>query len=142
MRAEGYHPEKRAVTVRGGEKQALRIVLRSPARRAGDSTTYTVWPWVVVGTGGAVAIAGGVLVGLAQRNIVRVEDAQKGSDWSDVEHAYDSTPPMSTAGFVLLGVGAAATTGGLVWHVVARGHGERPVRVSAGLQSVTVTGSF
>lgn len=84
-----------------------------------------VWPWVVVGSGAALAIGGGVLLLLAQGDISTVEDAEAGSAWSEVEDANDRAPTLSTAGAIMLGVGAAAAVVGISWALLSADSSEQ-----------------
>lgn len=75
----------------------------------------TLGPWIVVGVSGALAIAGGVLLGVTVADLGKVEDARKGTEWSTVEPAYDRTPGLSAAGFTMLGLGLVGVGVGLAW---------------------------
>jgi tetratricopeptide (TPR) repeat protein len=100
-----------------------------------------VVPWIVVGIGGAAAITGAILIGLAAADVASVEGAAQGTAWADVSGAYDRSEPMSIAGGVLLGVGVAAAAAGVVW-AVAGGSSGSSTEVAVGPGSVAVRGSF
>ena len=81
-------------------------------------TANKVGPWVLVGAGGAAAIVGGVLNGLA------VSDY---NEWKKVPESdprnqslKDSAQTKATTAYVLYGVGAGAIAGGLIWYFVTR----------------------
>jgi hypothetical protein len=76
----------------------------------------SVAPWIVVGVSGAVAIGGGVLLGVALNDVAVVEHSKPTTDWSDVESKYQRTPALSTAGIVMIGAGIAGVAAGLTWH--------------------------
>jgi tetratricopeptide (TPR) repeat protein len=105
-------------------------------------------PWVLVGAGGAAAIAGGILLGLAAADVASVEGAPAGSYWSRVSDAYGRSEAESIAGAVLLGVGGAAAAAGVVWALVpsgggSSGGGERAaVTLAPTPGGLTLRGSF
>lgn len=80
-------------------------------------------PWVVLGVGAAVAIAGIVLVGVAQADISTVQNAPQGSPYANVRDAYEQAPILSGVGFAAIGLGAAAILGGVVWAAVGSSGG-------------------
>ncbi|QQR89334.1 MAG: hypothetical protein IPJ88_14150 [Myxococcales bacterium] len=77
------------------------------------------WPWIVAGSGAAAMIGGGVLLLLAQQDISSVENADRGSSWSDVSAAADRAPILSATGGVLVGVGVAAGLTGIGWAILS-----------------------
>jgi len=78
-------------------------------------------PWVLVGVGAAVAIAGAVLVGVGFANADTVANAPDGVSWTELSGAYESAPILEGVGFALIGVGAAAAVGGVIWAVTGGG---------------------
>lgn len=110
-------------------------VLREAAERdAGPA------PWIVAGSGGAVAVAGVVLLFVARADVDRVENPGPDPRWEDVSGAYDRAPVVSTIGAIALGVGGAALVGGLVWGLVSRR--DRSVDVAVGPGSLSMRGQF
>lgn len=98
-------------------------------------------PWILVGVGAAVAVAGGVLlgVGLADREAVE----RPGADpvWTDATQAsYERGPALLVSGAVSLPVGLVAAAAGVVWAVVDASGGE--ATVALGLGSIHVSGRF
>lgn len=89
-----------------------------------------VAPWIVLGIGGAVAIAGAVLVGVGFGDAATVSGAADGTMWSTVSGAYDRAPMLEGVGFALLGVGVAAAVAGVIWGVAGSG-GQSQASVSA-----------
>jgi hypothetical protein len=92
---------------------APEAALESDAEARGGKS---VGPWVVVGVSGAVAIAGGVMLGIALSDVSTVERSGPNTDWSDVEGKYERSPVLSTVGIAMLGAGAAGIAAGLTWH--------------------------
>jgi hypothetical protein len=99
-------------------------IAEAPAASSGNATRRvaatptdapSVAPWIVVGVSGAIAITGGVLLGVTASDISSVEEARRGTEWSSVRSAYDRSPGLSTAGFLMLGVGLAGAAFGLTW---------------------------
>ncbi len=96
-------------------------------------------PWVLVGVGGAIAVAGGVLVGVAFGDIAAVESGPP-RPWGEVADAADRAPVLSGVGFAAIGAGVAALAAGLVW--VAVGGGQEEVQVGVGPGGVRIGGRF
>lgn len=157
--AHGYLGQQRKIAIRGGERQQLQLELtaeptaaqtppaattpsdREPARDAGPGAL----PWVLVSVGGAMMIGGGVLLAIAQSDISQVEDASRGTAWSQSADAYDASPLESGLGFALLGVGAAGVASGLLWGL--QGSSEEhadtgKLRLALGARNIAVLGSF
>lgn len=74
-----------------------------------------VAPWIVVGIGGAVAVAGAVLVGVGYADGASVSGATDGTTWSSISGAYERAPILEGVGFALLGAGLATAVAGIVW---------------------------
>jgi hypothetical protein len=91
-----------------------------PAQQSDNS----VAPWVVVGVSGAVAIGGGVVLGVALHDIATVENSTPTTNWSEVESRYRRTPALSTIGIVMIGAGVAGVAAGLAWHFLERDESE------------------
>jgi hypothetical protein len=85
----------------------------------------SVAPWIVVGVSGAVAIGGGVLLGLALQDVSTVENTPPTTDWSKVESKYERTSALSTIGIVMIGAGVAGVAAGLTWHFLERDESEK-----------------
>ena len=95
-------------------------------------------PWIIAALGGAVAAAGGVMLGLAARDRNAVEDAEPSEPWSELEDAHDRVVPFSISGSVMLGVGGAALATGVVWGIL----GADGADVAIGPGGVQVRGTF
>jgi hypothetical protein len=128
--APGFESAARTVQTESGDNLEVELTLRpaslaAPGSNAtlGASTTSevaatthaSVAPWVVVGIAGAVTVTGVVLLALSMSDISSVENARKGSSWSDVKSANDSAPTLSAIGLVMLGTGVAGVAAGLAW---------------------------
>lgn len=126
-RAPGYKDSEIKVSLNGGQTRDLEIDLvpesaqpaaqgtsEQPARRAAP-----IGPWIVIGTSGAIAIAGAVMLVLAQNDVSKVEHAKMGTTWDEVQSAYDRAPVLSTIGAVGLGAGLAGVAAGVYWELSA-----------------------
>jgi hypothetical protein len=116
-----------------------------PARVTADAGSSDVGPapWIVAGIGGALAVAGGVLMGVGAADAASVTGAAPGTRWADLEGAAGRANGEWGAGLVLLGVGVAALGAGVVWGAVGGGGGESAsARVGFGPGSVSVSGTF
>lgn len=94
------------------------IPLPEPKHPAPQPNAPFIGGWLVAGSSAALAITGGVLIGLGVSDVSKVEHAKKYSEWSSVEAANDRAPVLSGVGFALLGVGVAGIASGIVWQVV------------------------
>ncbi|MEM9192287.1 MAG: tetratricopeptide repeat protein [Myxococcota bacterium] len=72
-------------------------------------------PWVLAGSGAALAVAGGVMLVLSAMDISAVEDPGEGAEWRDVEGRYDRAQLLGPIGSVLVGVGGAVALAGVLW---------------------------
>ncbi len=100
-------------------------------------------PWIVLGVGAAVAIAGAVLVGVAFSDIDTVQNAPPNSDFAGVRAAYDQAPILSGIGWAAIGVGAAMAVAGIVWGVTgssSAGQAHAELRLTPG--GLSLTGTF
>ena len=102
-----------------------------------------VAPWIVAGIGGAVLIAGGVMLGVALLEAGRVTDAPPESHWASLQGAQSNATLFSGLGIAMLSVGAAATTLGLVWGIVANeSRGEPSARLHIRPNGLLLEGTF
>lgn len=95
-------------------------------------------PWVMVGAGAAVAGVGVALflVGTGRRD--RVEEAPRGSAWGDYEGDSSAARRLGGAGQTLIGIGAAAAIGGVIWAIVSSGSDEDDVALAGAQHRVSV----
>ena len=96
-----------------------------PPDRVTSERTHSVGPWVLVGVGGAAAVAGVVLLVVGQGKISDSKDkcpippggtARVCPAGFDGPGAQSSGNTLSAVGGVVGGVGVAAVVGGLIWH--------------------------
>jgi tetratricopeptide (TPR) repeat protein len=144
--APEYEAATRSIRTDGGEELALTITLHKPneakaetlaevpapaavaATQAGPSKQgggSSLGPWILIGSGAALTVAGGVMLGLMVKNKNTVEGAPPESQYNPkYKNAEESVFPLSVAGFVTAGVGVAALIGGVIWKVSADGSRE------------------
>jgi hypothetical protein len=139
--------------VEAGERVSV-VIVAAEARPAPDDTAMTAAPadvsahgpgaapWVVLAIGAAVAVAGGVLFGVAIADTSTVENVPVGTPFAEVQSAYDRAQLLGWLGPVALGVGGAAAIAGLVWALAGGSKGSAAVEVDAGLLGVQVRGSL
>jgi tetratricopeptide (TPR) repeat protein len=140
-----------------------------PPANGGDKGTPDAgpgpYPWVLVGIGGAVAIAGGVLLGVGLKNESDANDAcppcenddcteppppNRGNCPTDIAEKGNEALRLQPAGGVMLGVGGAAIIGGILWYELgssaAESQDEANLRVvpnvGPGFSGLTLTGRF
>ncbi len=77
----------------------------------------------LLGGGALAVIAGAIAVAVAVGDVSQVERPAPGTPWNDVAPAYGQSEGLSVAGFVLLGVGAAAATAGVIVLTLPQGGG-------------------
>lgn len=92
-----------------------------PEVKEATSSPVKAGPWILVGTGAAAAVAGGVLVGLSASTHSKLTGPVN-PDWTPDDAARDAQAAsvQQTIGIVCLAVGAAAVAGGLAWHFLAK----------------------
>ena len=127
---EGHQPTLERVVVEPGGEQVVTVLMEGmpepPATEPEpivETTTETdgggssAGAWVLLGTGLALALTGGVLDIAAY---VQAEDAQGFDDFGEYQDWYEFVGAAALAGDVLLGIGAATLVGGLIWLLVDR----------------------
>jgi hypothetical protein len=89
------------------------------------------WPWVLAGTGGAIAVTGAILLGVGASKISSAEAlcpdrncgaAPAGTPPEDLRAAQEkgnSGLTFERVGGTMVGVGLAAAGGGLLWHFLS-----------------------
>jgi hypothetical protein len=169
--AKGFEPLKQTLTVKPGDNGILGIKLEplhistlKPTKRAttlkssadsdraakGQSSTNKVIGWVLVGTGTAMAIGGGVLFGIAIKNKYDIESAKTWDkrDQSDL----DNVPIFSGTGAALAGVGVVSLAVGLAMVATGGANAEKTtatagesnagLQVHLGLSGLSMSGGF
>ncbi len=109
--------------------------------QSGGGGTVNVTPWIFVGIGGAAAVAGAILLGVAASEAGRLANAPEGSSWADYEGIPDSAQAMWIAGWVSLGVGAAMLATGIVL-AVAGGGGTERAELRIAPNGIALAGTF
>lgn len=82
---------------------------------ADEASAPSAAPWILLSAAGAVAIAGMIFAIVSGSAQSEVEDAPAGTFWVDVEGDADRAELFSWIGFTMIGAGAAAIAGSVVW---------------------------
>ncbi len=98
-------------------------------------------PWITIGVSSASLVTGAILVGLGQRDQNKIENAEPGSSFSDVQDMADRGPRRTKAGIALLSVGGAGLIVGIIWQLTGGQEKEVP-EVSIGPTGISVKGTF
>jgi tetratricopeptide (TPR) repeat protein len=93
-------------------------------------------PWLLVGTGAAIAVTGVVLFMVGTGQVNQVGENPR---WSEVKGNAESGPRYQNVGLAAIALGTVGAAIGLVW--LATGS-EADTSVAVGPQGVTVRGSF
>jgi hypothetical protein len=139
--APGFEPLAHSVNANGGEALNVRLRL-SPIAQASDiaaaqatpfiepppeatsppassnssdSTAQALGPWIVIAGSGAVAVAGGIFLGVAVADKSHAEHPGADPIWSDVQGATKQGRTFFPVGFALLGAGLAGVAAGFAW---------------------------
>jgi tetratricopeptide (TPR) repeat protein len=107
-----------------------------------DSESFPVWPSITIAAGASVAIAGVVLMLLASSEGSDVEQAPIGASYPELQDKRDSAQQMWVAGQVLIGVGAAAAAGGVVWLILEERSDGETLAVSVAPSGLYLRGGF
>jgi hypothetical protein len=91
-----------------------------PPPPTGDSGPGAV-PWVIVGVGGALLVAGAVLMGVGASDSSRVTGATRGTSWADISGAAGEANTLWGVGIALLITGGVAAAAGIGWAVAGGG---------------------
>ncbi len=121
------------VTVRGGEREPLPIVLDvaeplarpepAPPLAAPRAPLDTTPPAIVLTTGIALAAVGAALLAAGLVDVANVEGAEAGTAWSSLAGAYERAAPLTGTGAVSIALGGAAALAGGVWLGVGSAEG-------------------
>jgi hypothetical protein len=124
LQASDLGPRVRAALTAPVPADAPPTVTPHPPAGEAPSRGPGVAPWLVVGLGGAAAIAGGVLLGVSVSNaraalaMCPAEGCTEDS-LAQVEGPYDDARLLHTVGITALAAGGVLVVGGLVWYFVA-----------------------
>ncbi|MEY4581981.1 MAG: hypothetical protein RL701_6684 [Pseudomonadota bacterium] len=121
--------------------QATPLLAPAAATSPDAARPSALGPWIVIGSGAAVAIAGGMLLAVATAQKSKVEDPGSAPVWDDYSGAYRTGKLLFPLGAVLLGVGVAGVAGGLTWKLwLERSEREPNASLSVGLGSLGIVG--
>lgn len=157
LRAPDGRVARAQVTVHGGEQGALALTISDePAPALADPSSEsrdappdppppapppdTTGAWTLVIAGGAVTLAGVVMLAIGADDASVVSRAPAGTEWADLSSRYDRAMPLEIAGGVGLGLGLAAAAAGVVWLVTVQPSTE--TQVSFGPGSISLRGTF
>ena len=122
-------------------------VVTTPSHALRGAGSSQVGPWLLIGTGAAVAIAGGVLLAIALDYEHTVENPERTGEeaprYSQYKGRSELVYPLSFAGVVGLSAGLASVAGGVIWKVATGGSQGRPsTDVQVGFGHVVLRGQF
>lgn len=102
-----------------------------------------VAPWLLVGGGAAVAVAGAVLMGLGLSSAADVRNAPDGSRWAELQGDADAASMKWGLGVALAAVGLATAAVGLVWALTgSSSRREASARLRVGVGGLDLEGEF
>jgi tetratricopeptide (TPR) repeat protein len=130
--AEGYEQANQNVITRGAAEPltvSLQLKAATPALSEAPSSGSPAFvqtappetprsnlgPWIVIGASAAVAIAGGVFVGVAAANKSSAESPGAEPSYQEVQDAAARGRTFFPLGFALIGAGAAGIAAGVAW---------------------------
>jgi hypothetical protein len=164
--AEGYETDSQNVVTRGGEPLTVRLQLRASAPELAMSVSGSavpgasssaradhrdnnsdndngIGPWIVMGASAAVAITGGVFLGVAASSKSAAEDPVEKPSYQEIQDAASRGRTFFPLGFTLVSVGAAGLAAGLAWkYWPVFGSSERNASVSLTPTGFQLRGSF
>jgi hypothetical protein len=116
----------------------------------GSKPPRGVMPYVLLGAGAAVAVAGGVMLGIGLADKAQVENPPEGSrDWREDSASRDARgPALLTTGVLALPVGVLTAAAGAVWMLKTQPKNTDAdpeaagVELGLGAASVTLRGRF
>jgi len=143
-----YRTEVEAHVVRDGAAAASvpevepEAVVATPPPSTASSSSADPLPWIVIGTSAAVAIAGAVMLGIAESDRATVENAPMDARWSAVADAASRGPILEPVGIACLAVGVAGAVIGVVLATLPGPTPDRSVAVRIGPGSIAVQGTL
>jgi tetratricopeptide (TPR) repeat protein len=143
LRGMGVQPEAQgAETESEPEPEPEAAAISPPAEPASADSGPGVAPWILVGTGAAAIVAGGILMGVGISESARVTGATDGSHWADLEGAAANANVYWGVGIGVAAVGLAATGAGIGWALSAGGSSEVVARLRIQPTGVALEGAF
>jgi hypothetical protein len=107
--------ETRMVTALSGQTVSVELMKPIEVETPPSSRSKILLPGLLVGSTGLVLTGIGIgLLGGAASDRNKIENADQGTPWTDLEDEYSRNKTFGIAGGVLLGVGLAATLSGAV----------------------------
>ncbi len=111
-----------------------------PSSRASETSSSDPAPWILTGSGLAVAAAGGALVAVAALDASTVTTT---TSYREAEAARTRAPIESGVGLGAIGVGVIMAVAGIAWGVATAGDAHAAsVEVAIGPGSIALRGSF
>ncbi|MGE0787128.1 MAG: tol-pal system YbgF family protein [Sandaracinaceae bacterium] len=92
---------------------------RAPSYATPEPTSIDPAPWVVVGFGAAFAIAGAILIGVAESDRSAVENARPPTFYTEAAARASEGEALEGVGITLLCVGVVGAIAGIVWGIAA-----------------------
>lgn len=89
-------------------------VMAQRASEPDEPTSARFWPWIVMGSGGALLVGGAIAAGLAQGRHDDLEQSCPACSQDDI----DGGKRMALSADILFGTGAAAVIGGVLWYLL------------------------
>ncbi|MFO0681103.1 MAG: tetratricopeptide repeat protein [Sandaracinus sp.] len=119
---------------------AMPVEAPSPQAIASDASSSDPAPWILTGSGLAVAAAGGALVAVAALDASTVMTT---TSYREAQSARDRAPIESGVGLGAIGVGVIMAVAGIAWGVATSSDPRAPsVEVAIGPGSIALRGSF
>jgi tetratricopeptide (TPR) repeat protein len=114
--------------------------VKPPSEAPPPEPPSRVAPWLTLSAGALVAVAGGALVYYGTSERAAVEDAARGTRYSEVADSAERAPKLLIGGSVALGMGVAALAAGGVW--LRLGRPSERVSVALSPHGIAARGSF
>lgn len=146
LRGMGVTPSEGPETAEAAVDEPPAAAADTPALDAAPPpASVDVTPWIVTGVGGALVVAGAVLMGVGIAEAQRVTEAPLGARWADLQGAADSANVLWGVGIGAAALGLAAVGAGIVWALTASpGSESEPAgataRVRVGVGSLSIEG--
>jgi tetratricopeptide (TPR) repeat protein len=99
-------------------------------------------PWILVGVGTAVLIAGAIVLALGVSDQSTVESATAPTRWPDLVDTYNRAPILEGVGIAALVVGAVGVGVGVAWALGSGGGSSEHARLRIGPGSMSIEGTF
>jgi len=146
LRAEIAEDEAResAAAEAAVAREAAPVTVDAPLESTSSGPSATTG-FVIAGVGAGALAVGATFLALGVRDRHAVEDASFGTSYASVRDAYDRGPARVTVGAILVGVGAAGATVGMVFALRGLGNDdESPTALTLRVapNGAVLTGNF